>query len=279
MKMQNQISIKQLENKATELRRMVFDMIYEAGSGHIGSDLSCADILTALYYEVLNIDPKNPEDSNRDRYIQSKGHAVEILWAVLADRGFFDKEELKTLSKFGSRLLGHPNNDVAGIEMNTGSLGHGLGVSAGMALAAKKDNKDYKVYTLMGDGELTEGSVWEAAILASHYKLDNLTAIIDNNGLQITGTNDDVMSTASLNEKFKAFGWYVIEVDGNDIEELIKAFNSNTKDNKPKMIIAHTIKGKGFSLSENKANWHHKVPTKEEYLKAQQEFDARMEEE
>lgn len=270
-------SVKQLERKSDELRSVVFDMVCGARTGHIGSDLSCADILTTLYYKVLNIDPANPEDPNRDRYVQSKGHAVEILWAVLADRGFFDKEELKTFSKFGSRLLGHPNNEVAGIEMNTGSLGHGLGVSTGMAIAAKMDGKDYKVYTLMGDGELAEGSVWEAAMAASHYKLNNLTAIIDNNGLQITGTNNDVMSTAPLNEKFTAFGWHVMEVDGNNIAELIDAFESNSNGDKPKMIIAHTIKGKGFSGAENKANWHHKVPTDDEYLQAKAEFKVRME--
>ena len=275
--MANVEEVKQLQHKAAELRSTVFDMIYESRTGHTGSDLSCADILTTLYFKVLNVDPKNPKDPNRDRYVQSKGHAAEILWAVLAEKGFFEKEELKTFSKFGSRLLGHPNNEVDGVEMNTGSLGHGLGVTTGMALAAKLDQKDYKVYTLMGDGELAEGSVWEAAMAAAHYKLNNLTAIIDNNGLQITGTNDEVMSTAPLNDKFTAFGWHVIEVDGNDIATLIDAFESNANGDKPKMIIAHTIKGKGFSVAENKANWHHKVPTDEEYAQAKAEFRVEME--
>lgn len=275
--MTNQEEVKELEKKAAYLRSVVFDMIMSAQTGHTGSDLSCADILTTLYFKVLNIDPNNPEDPNRDRYVQSKGHAAEILWAALAERGFFDKEELKTFSKFGSRLLGHPNNKVPGVEMNTGSLGHGLGVTTGMALAAKLDGKSYKVYTLMGDGEQAEGSVWEAAMAAAHYKLNNLTAIIDNNGLQITGTNDEVMSSAPLADKWRAFGWYVIEVDGNDISQLIKAFNNQENGDKPKMIIAHTIKGKGFSGAENKANWHHKVPTEAEYTQAKAEFQAEME--
>lgn len=190
----------------------------------------------------------------------------------MADRGYFDKEELKTFSKYKSRLMGHPNNKVEGVEMNTGSLGHGLGLSVGVALAAKIDKKDYKTYTLMGDGELAEGSVWEAAMAASHYKLDNLTAIIDNNGLQITGTTTEVMMTEPLAEKWRAFGWYVLEVNGNDIEELINAFEDNSNVDKPKMIIAHTVKGKGFDKSENQIGWHHRVPNEEEYLEAKKQF-------
>lgn len=265
--------VKRLERMANHLRSQVLEMIYRSGTGHTGSDLSCADILTALYFKVLNIDASNPNDPNRDRYVQSKGHAAEILWATLAEKGFFPKEELATFSQFGSRLLGHPNNEVPGVEMNTGSLGHGLGVCVGIALAGKLDHKDYRTYTLMGDGELAEGSVWEAAMAASHYQLGNLTAIIDNNGLQITGTNDFVMSTAPLAEKWRAFGWYVIEVDGNNISELLDAFASRENGHQPKMIIAHTIKGKGFSLAENQAGWHHRVPTEAEYQLAQAELE------
>lgn len=266
-----------LKNKAAELRSLVFDIIYEAKTGHTGSDLSCTDILTVLYYKIMNVDPNNPSDENRDRYIQSKGHAAEILWAIMADKGFIQKKELKTFSKYKSRLIGHPNNKVDGIEMNTGSLGHGLGISVGISLAAKLDNKDYKIYTLLGDGELAEGSVWEAAMAASHYKLDNLTAIIDNNGLQITGKNSEVMTLEPLADKWESFGWYVIEIDGNDIEELISAFEEKTIKNKPKLIIAHTIKGKGYSESENQAIWHHRVPTEEEYLEAKDEFMSQEE--
>ncbi len=262
----------ELKKKAAQLRSLVFDMIYESKTGHTGSDLSCADILTVLYYKILNVDPNNPNKCDRDRYIQSKGHAVEILWAILADKGFIELDELKTFSKYKSRLIGHPNNLVEGIELNTGSLGHGLSLSVGIALAGKLDNKNYKTYTLLGDGELAEGSVWEGAMAAANYKLSNLTAIIDNNKLQITGPNIEVMNIYPLREKWESFGWYVIEVDGNDIEELIKAFESNSNNDKPKLIIAHTIKGKGFSDAENKIGWHHKVPNEEEYLKAKKEF-------
>lgn len=270
-------NVKELERKAVQLRKRTIQLVYEGKTGHTGSDLSCADILTCLYYEILNVDPKNPNDVNRDRYIQSKGHAVEILWTILADRGFIDKDELKTFSKFNSRIIGHPNNQVDGIEMNTGSLGHGLSVATGIALAGKLDNKTYRTYALMGDGELAEGSIWEAAMAASNYKLKNLTAIIDHNGLQISGKTKDVMNSGPLKDKWEAFGWYVIEVDGNNMAELIDAFNSRKNEELPKMIIAKTTKGKGVSFVENQANWHHKVPTDAEYQQAVQELDSQLE--
>ncbi len=252
-------------------------MIFHAKTGHTGSDLSCTDILVALYYDVMNIDPRNPDDPDRDRYIQSKGHAAEVYWAVLADKGFIEKEELKTFSAFGSRLIGHPNNKVDGVEMNTGSLGHGLSIATGIALAAKMDNKSYHTFTLLGDGELAEGSVWEGAMAAAHYQLDNLTAIIDRNGLQITGASEDVMKVEPLANKWRAFGWEVIEVDGNDIHALSEELHKQPVDGKPTCIIAHTVKGKGISMAENAAGWHHRVPNQEEYDQAIAELDMQLE--
>lgn len=272
------IDIKKLERKAAEIRMAVIDMVYEAGTGHTGSSLSNTDILTVLFYEVMKNDPANPNWEERDRYIQSKGHAVESYWAVLADKGYFPKEELKTFSKFNTRLIGHPNNKVPGVEMNTGALGHGLSISVGMALAAKMDYKDYRVFTLMGDGELAEGSVWEAAMAASQYKLDNLVGIVDRNRLQITGSTDDVMSNEPLDKKWESFGWDVIEVDGNDIAELVQVFHSIPKtEGKPTIILANTIKGKGISFAENEAGWHHHVPSQEEYELAMKELSKRLE--
>lgn len=266
-----------LQKKSIELRKKIFEIVKAGNAGHTGSSLSCADILTTLYYHVMNVDPTDPENENRDRYIQSKGQAVEILWAVLADKGYIAEEELKTFSQFNSRLIGHPNNEVDGIEMNTGSLGHGLAVSTGIALAGKIDKKEYRTYTLMGDGELAEGSVWEAALAAANYELGNLTAIIDYNKLQITGEVKDVMNVEPLADKWRAFGWHVIEVDGHDFAEMIEAFDSKENGNKPKMVIAHTIKGKGISIAENQASWHHKVPTDDEFKQAMEELDTQLE--
>nr|WP_100406065.1 transketolase [Bacillus solitudinis] len=267
-----------LKRKAIDIRRDLITMIYEAKTGHTGGSLSNTDILTVLYYKIMNIDPANPKWENRDRYVQSKGHSVESYWAILADKGFFPKEELKTFSKFNSRLIGHPNNKVAGVEMNTGALGHGLPISVGMALAAKLDGKSYKVYTLMGDGEQAEGSVWEGAMAASQYELDNLVAIIDRNRLQITAGTEDVMGIEPLGDKWRSFGWEVVEVDGNDIEALVEIFtNIPAKSGKPTMVIANTVKGKGVSFSENQVGWHHKVPTKEEFELAMEELSKQME--
>ncbi|MBC1515030.1 transketolase [Listeria immobilis] len=267
----------ELKVKSFEIRKAVIKMIYEAKTGHTGSDLSCADILVALYYGGMNIDPKNPEDTNRDRYVQSKGHAVEVLWAVLADKGYIEKEELASFSAFGTWLIGHPNNKVAGIEMNTGSLGHGLSVSVGIALAAKMDKKSYHTYTLLGDGELAEGSVWEGAMAAANYQLDNLTAIIDRNSLQISGRTEDVMRVEPLADKWRAFGWDVIEADGNDPDKLLAIFKTANKSGKPRLVIAKTIKGYGVKMAENVAKWHHYVPSKEEYEMAINDLDERME--
>lgn len=267
-----------LRRKAADIRRIVLTMIHEAGAGHTGGALSCTDILTTLFYNVMKVDPANPAWEERDRYVQSKGHAIEPYWAILADKGFFPKEELKTFSQYQSRLIGHPNNKVPGVEMNTGSLGHGLSICVGMALAAKMDRKDYKVYTLMGDGELAEGSVWEAAMAASHYKLDNLIAIIDRNRLQITGSTEDVMSLEPLPDKWRSFGWETVEVDGHDIAQLLQVLKHAPRTaGKPTMIIANTIKGKGVSFAENQVGWHHRVPTKEELDLALAELSQQLE--
>lgn len=271
------MEILELEKKVIHLKKEVMQLVYDAKTGHTGSDLSCADILVALYYEIMNVDPKNAKDENRDRYIQSKGHAAEILWLILADKGFFPKTDLKTFSQYKSNYIGHPNNKVNGIEMNTGSLGHGLSLSVGSALAAKLDNKDFHTYTLMGDGELAEGSVWEGAMAAAHYKLDNLTAIIDYNQLQITGNIKDIMSSAPLAQKWEAFGWQVIEINGNNMSELIAALKAIPQKDKPTMIIANTVKGNGVSDATNVASWHHHVPSDEELAKALKELDQQLE--
>ncbi|WP_425442022.1 transketolase [Sediminibacillus massiliensis] len=267
-----------LKRKATQIRKDFIQMIFEAGTGHTGSSLSNTDILTALYYGVMNVNPQNPDWEDRDRYVQSKGHAVESYWAVLADKGFFPKEELKTFSRYNSRLIGHPNNKVPGVEMNTGALGHGLSVSVGMALAAKLDQKSYRVFTLMGDGEQAEGSVWEAAMAASQYKLDNLVGIIDRNRLQITGSTNDVMNNEPLDEKWESFGWEVIEVDGNDVAALVRTFQQAPfKSDKPTMVLANTVKGKGISFTENQVGWHHRVPSEKEYRMAMEELTKQLE--
>ena len=267
--------IEYLKKKATEIRLDVLNMIYEAKAGHIGGSFSSIDILTALYYGTMNVEPKNPQWEDRDRFILSKGHIAEALWAILADLGFFAKDELTTFSQFGTRLIGHPNNKVAGVEMNTGSLGHGLSVATGMALAAKMDQKSYKTYTLMGDGELAEGSIWEAAMAAAHYKLDNLVAIIDRNGLQISGATEDVMRLESLANKWESFGWEVEEGNGHDMEELMQVLSLVPKTNdRPTLLIANTIKTKGISFAEDVASWHHHVPTTEQYNLAAVELEA-----
>lgn len=262
--------------KSFELRKDVLNMIYKAKTGHIGGDFSEMDILVMLYYKHLNVSPESIHDLNRDKFILSKGHSVESLYAVLADRGFFPKEDLETYSQFGSKYIGHPNNKVNGIEMNSGSLGHGLSVSVGMAIAGKMDKKDYHVYTLMGDGELAEGSVWEGAMAAGHYKLDNLTAIIDRNRLQISGSTEDIMSQDDQENRWSSFGWNVLHAMGNDMVSLDEAFTkAKLAKGKPTVIIADTIKGFGVSFIENSAPWHHKVPSAEEYEKAMIELEER----
>lgn len=269
-----------LKALAYELREDVIDMIVEGKAGHIGGDMSVMEILTEIYFDQMNISPENQDDPNRDMFVMSKGHSVEAYYAVLARKGFFDiKEVIATFSKFGSRFIGHPNNKLAGIEMNSGSLGHGLPVSVGMALAGKMDGRDYRVYTVMGDGELAEGSVWEGAMAAHQYKLDNLCAVVDRNRLQISGNTEDVMGHDDLHERFRAFGWHVIDVaDGNDIDQLHAAFEeAKTVKGQPTVLIANTIKGKGSSVMENKANWHHKVPGEEELAQIRKDLAERKE--
>lgn len=263
-----------------DLRKNVVDMIVEGKGGHIGGDMSVIDCLVTLYFRIMNISPQNQDDENRDLFVMSKGHCVEALYAVLAARGFFPIEEvIANFSKFGSKYIGHPNNKLPGIEMNAGSLGHGLPVSIGMALAAKMDGRGSRVYTVMGDGELAEGSVWEGAMAASHFKLDNLCATVDRNRLQISGGTEDVMAHDDLHERFLSFGWHVIDVkDGNDIEQLTKAYEeAKTVKGKPSIVIANTVKGCGSAVMENKVQWHHKVPSKEEYEQIILDFKERKE--
>jgi len=267
-----------LKIKAIEYRKKLLYYIKHAGAGHTGGSLSCIDIISVLYNKVLNVGPENFQDPLRDRYIQSKGHSVEALYVVLADCGFFPEQNLETLCRYGSHYVGHPTRKVNGIEQNTGALGHGLSVSVGMALAAKLNEQDYKVFTLMGDGELTEGSNWEAVLTASHYHLDNLTAIVDYNGLQISGPTTEVCKTDPLDSKFNAFGWTVEHVDGHDFDQMITVFNGTPiQKGKPTVIIAHTIKGKGISFMEGEKKWHHGVPDDGLYLEAMHELDKKME--
>jgi len=258
--------------KSVRLRRRVLEIIYHAGAGHTGGSLSCLDILNVLYNRILRISPAAFGDPNRDRYIQSKGHSVEALYAVLAERGFFPDAQLETLCRYRSPFVGHPTRKVPGIEMNTGALGHGLPICVGLALAGKMDRAAYRVFTLLGDGELAEGSNWEAAMAAAHYKLDHLTAILDHNTLQITGRTRDVCSNEPLDEKFRAFGWSVRTVNGHDFAELTAALNGPARPDKPTCIIANTIKGKGVSFMESAVKWHHGVPTEQEFQQAQKEL-------
>ncbi len=268
-----------LKALSCDLRRQVVDMIVEGKGGHIGGDMSVMDILVELYFEQMNISPANQDDPDRDRFIMSKGHSVEALYAVLAAKGFFPIEQvIREFSKFGSQFIGHPNNKLPGIEMNSGSLGHGLPVSVGMALAGKMDGRDYRVYTVMGDGELAEGSVWEAAMAANQFHLDNLCAVVDRNRLQISGNTEDVMAHDSLQARWSAFGWHVITVNGNDYRQLKTAFDTaKTVKGAPTVVIAETVKGCGSPVMENKAAWHHKVPTAEEYEQIMKDLMARKE--
>ena len=262
------MDIQTLKATAARLRADAVTMVHDAATGHTGGDMSAADIITYLYNEVLRVDPKDPKAPGRDRFFLSKGHSCEIYYAALADRGFFPKEELKTFSQAGSRIIGHPNNQVPGVEVCTGALGHGLPVAVGAAIGAKRTGKDYRVFVLMGDGEQAEGSVWEAAMAAANYKLDNLYAIVDRNGLQISGSTEDVMALDDLKAKYAAFGWDVSECDGNDMEALKAYFDSPKAENRPHCLIAHTVKGKGLPFAENQAVWHHKVPSDEQLLEA-----------
>lgn len=263
-----------------DLRKDVIEIIRAGKAGHIGGDMSVMETLVTLYFKEMNVSPENIDAPEHDRFVMSKGHSVEALYAVLAKKGFFPIEEvINTFSKFGSKFIGHPNNKLPGIEMNSGSLGHGLPVSVGMALAGKMSGSSYRVYTVMGDGELAEGSVWEAAMAASQYNLDNLCAVVDRNRLQISGTTEEVMHQDDLCARFQSFGWNVIDVkDGNSITELETAFEEARKmKGNPTLLIANTVKGCGSSVMENKVSWHHHVPSDEEYEQIMKDLEARKE--
>ena len=267
--------IETLKNISKKIRRGIIDSVYSNKSGHPGGSLSIADILAVLYFYEMKINPENPKDENRDRLVLSKGHCAPALYSALANRGYFDIEDLKTFRNINSKLQGHPDmKNIPGVDMTTGSLGQGLSEANGMAIAGKLDKKDYRVYCILGDGEIEEGQIWEAAMAANKYKLDNLCVIVDNNNLQIDGTIEEVMSSYPIDEKFKSFGFQIINIDGNDIEEIIKAFDvaRNVK-GKPTCIIAKTVKGKGVSFMENKVEWHGKAPNEEEYNQAMKELE------
>lgn len=269
-------TIADLKIKARIVRKDIINMLSEAKSGHPGGSLSAAEILVYLYFKEMNIDPKDPKKEDRDRFVLSKGHGAPVLYSVLAERGYFPKNELMKLRKTVAMLQGHPDmKDTPGIDMSTGSLGQGLSAANGMALAGKLDNKSYRVFVLIGDGEMQEGQIWEAAMTAAHYGLDNVTAFIDNNGLQIDGFNKDVMKVEPIKEKWEAFGWHTISIDGHDFEQIEKAVieAKNTK-GKPTTIIAKTIKGKGVSFMENEAGWHGVAPNKDQTEKALKELEV-----
>ena len=268
------MNIEELKNMSTKIRRGIIEAVYSNKSGHPGGSLSIADILTVLYFNEMDVDVKNPTWEDRDRLVLSKGHCAPALYSALANRGYFDVEKLKTFRNIESNLQGHPDmNKVAGVDMTSGSLGQGLSVANGMAIAGKMDNKTYRVYCVLGDGEIEEGQIWEAAMTSNKYKLDNLCVIVDNNNLQIDGTIEEVMSSYPIDEKFKSFGFQVINIDGHNIQEIIDAFDvAKTVKGKPTCIIAKTIKGKGVSFMENKAEWHGKAPSEEEYKIAMDEL-------
>lgn len=273
------MQLENLKRKSIEGRKKVLKYIYNAKAGHTGGCLSIFDILNVLYNDVMNVSPENFSSNSRDRFIQSKGHCVEALYVVLADKGFFPEEDLLTLCQYKSHYIGHPTKGIPGIEQNTGGLGHGLPICAGSALAAKKDNSSLKVFTVLGDGEMAEGSNWEAMMFAAHYKLDNLCAILDYNKLQITAPNAEVMGLEPIDKKIESFGWAVKHIDGHNIEELSTTLNSlPLQDGKPSFIIAHTTKGKGVSYMENVLKWHHGVPSKEQYELAIEELDKQLQE-
>lgn len=265
----------ELQKTANEVRKSIITALHAAGAGHPGGSLSSTDIFTYLYFEEMNIDPKNVKDQNRDRFVLSKGHCAPGLYSVMAERGYFPKEELTTLRKLGSRLQGHPSMQyLPGLDMSSGSLGQGISAACGMALSGKMDNKDFRVYTLLGDGEIQEGQVWEAAMFAGFRKLDNLVVIVDNNNLQIDGPIDKVCSPYPIDKKFEAFNFHVINIDGHNFDEIRAAFKEarETK-GMPTAIIAHTVKGKGVSFMENQAGWHGKAPNDDEYKQAMEELE------
>ena len=265
----------ELQKIATDIRLGAVEAVFNGKSGHPGGALSSADILACLYFSEMNVDPQNPTDPDRDRFVLSKGHSCPGLYAALACKGYFDKKELKSFRHLGSVMQGHPDmKAICGVDMSAGSLGQGFSAACGMALAAKINGKDYRTYVLVGDGESQEGQIWEATMFAAHYKLDNLCLIIDNNGLQIDGKVADVMNTMPYDTKFAAFGWNVISVDGHNIEEILSAFDAaKTVKGKPTVIIAKTVKGKGVSFMEDQAGWHGKAPNAEQYEQAVKELE------
>ncbi|HBV86759.1 MAG TPA: transketolase [Desulfosporosinus sp.] len=264
----------ELKRVANVIRQDIISMLVSAKSGHPGGSLSAADIVTTLFFNEMRVNPQDPKWADRDRFVLSKGHAAPVLYAALAEKGYFPKEELKGLRHTGHMLQGHPDmKKTPGVDMSTGSLGQGLSAANGMALASKLDGKDYRVFALLGDGEMAEGQIWEAAMAAAHYKLDNLIAILDYNGLQIDGKTDSVMSSAPLAQKWQAFCWHVIEVDGHDIDALLEAFaEAKTVKGRPTMIIAKTVKGKGISFMEDQAGWHGNAPSVEQGEQALKEL-------
>jgi transketolase len=269
-----QLSCQQLLRKSIQYRKTVLSIIKRGGAGHTGGSLSSVDILNVLYNRILRLSPATFDSLDRDRFVQSKGHSVEALYTVLADRGFFQQSELETLNRFGSHFIGHPTRKVKGVEQNTGALGHGLSFAVGSALAAKFDRRDYRVFTLLGDGELAEGSNWEAAMTAGHYRLDNLIVIIDRNGLQITGPTEEVAELEPLRAKFEAFSFAVRECDGNSIPELLSHLESIPfVAGRPSLLLAKTRKGCGVSFMENSVRWHHRVPNDQEFEQAIQELE------
>lgn len=269
------MDIETLIEKSASYRRQILQTIFRTKAGHTGGDLSVIDILNVLYNRIMNITPANFHQHDRDHYIQSKGHCVEALYVVLADKGFFPAEDLAKLGQYNTPYIGHPTRKVHGMEQNTGALGHGLSLACGQALAAQKDNLDLRVFTVLGDGEMAEGSNWEACLFASHYKLDNLCAILDYNKLQITGVNAMVMGLEPLVPKLTAFGWAVQEVDGHDIPALVAALEDLPfEPGKPSFLVAHTVKGKGVSFMENVLKWHHGVPSAEQYVAALAELEG-----
>ncbi len=270
---------KNLQKIACKVRMGVIEGTYNAKSGHPGGSLSISDTLTYLYFSKMNVDPKDPDNSDRDRFVLSKGHTAPALYSVLAQKGYFPEEELKSLRHIGAMLQGHPCIHIPGIDMSSGSLGQGISAAAGMALAGKLDNKSYKVYSVLGDGEIEEGQVWEAAMFAAHYKLDNLIAIVDNNGLQIDGKITEVCSPEPITDKFAAFGWHVITMDAHDFNSIESAFaEAETISGKPVAIIQKSTKGKGVSFMENQVGWHGTAPNKEQYDQAMAELNAQLKE-
>ena len=271
------MEIKDLQEKAKDLRRDIIEMIYRAKSGHPGGSLSIADIMSVLYWKEMNVDPENPKDENRDRFVLSKGHAAPALYAALIEKGYAEKELIPTLRKWHSPLQGHPDmKKLPGVEMSTGSLGQGLSAANGMALSGKIYGKDYRVYTILGDGEIQEGQIWEAAMTAAHYKLNKLIVFLDLNGLQIDGKNSEVMNIEPIDEKFKAFGWNVQKINGHNFDEISKAIDTAKKSkDKPNIIIAKTIKGKGISFMENEAGWHGVAPSQDQLEQALEELNGR----